>query len=66
MQVLIEYTSYRGIRSKRRILPLSIAFTSNEWHPEPQWILTAHDLDRDVERHFAMKDVHSWTPQPNE
>ncbi len=60
--VEIDYTNWRGERSKRRIVPLTIRFESNEWHPEAQWICEAIDCDRGDTRSFAMKDIHSWHP----
>ena len=58
--VRIRYTNYRGETSLRRILPKAIRFAATEWHPEPQWLLDAIDLDKNVERSFAMKDIASW------
>lgn len=58
--VVIDYTNHAGDRRERRIVPTSIQFTANEWHPEPQWLLTAHDAEKGAVRHFAMKDIHSW------
>lgn len=62
--VKIDYTNFRGERKTYTILPKpgSLRFASNAWHPEPQWIIEAADLERDVERHFAVKDIHSWVP----
>lgn len=65
MQVIIDYTNYRGERAKRRILPLHMCYGENEWHKGEQWLLTAHDLDRDVERVFAMSSIHSWSAVEN-
>lgn len=61
--VRIDYTNWRGERSTRLISPLLITFTSNEWHAEPQWLLSALDVDKGVVRTFALKDIHSWTPE---
>ena len=58
--VLIRYTNYRGECSVRRILPQRLEFVSSEWHPEPQWVLHALDLDRGVERSFALRDVEDF------
>ncbi len=60
--VAIDYTNYRGERAIRRILPLRMRFAATEWHPERQWLLTAIDVEKDAERDFAMRDVHSWAP----
>ena len=62
LAVLIDYTNWRGERAKRRVLPLNWEYKANEWHKEEQWIMKAHDLDKDEEREFAMSGVHSWQP----
>lgn len=59
--VRIDYTNWQGVRSTRRILPLSVVFGATEWHPEPQWLLHALDLDKQAERDFAMRDIHGWS-----
>ena len=58
--VSIVYTNHRGETATRRILPHRISFGSTEWHPEPQWLLEATDLERNVERSFALKDIREW------
>ncbi|MDO8690524.1 MAG: hypothetical protein Q7R39_11035 [Dehalococcoidia bacterium] len=59
--VRILYTNHRGEMADRTIDPWSLYFGSTKWHPEPQWLLRALDLDKNVERHYAMKDISSWT-----
>ena len=49
------YTNWQGITSKRKAVPIKVVFSSNEWHPEPQWILVAYDIDKQAERGFALK-----------
>lgn len=61
-EVMIDYTNWRGERTKRRIRPLTILFENNEWHPEAQWLLEAVDLDKLEQRTFAMANIHSWSP----
>ncbi|MBX9580244.1 MAG: hypothetical protein K2X87_08040 [Gemmataceae bacterium] len=58
--VVIRYTNYKGETALRRIIPRHIHFVSTEWHPEPQWVIEAFDLDRGAERSFAMKDILDW------
>lgn len=58
--VEIDYTNYRGERAKRLIRPQQIWFGATEWHPKPQWLLTAHDLEKDAIRDFAMDQIHHW------
>lgn len=60
--VEIDYTNYRGERSKRKVRPIRICFCVSQWHEGEQWIMTAIDVAKLVVREFAMKDVHSWQP----
>ena len=58
--VTIDYTNWRGERAVRRVRPISIRYVSTRYHPDCQWILRAVDLDKDEQRDFSMKDIHSW------
>ena len=63
--VEIDYTNWRGERRVRKIAPLCINYEENRYHPGPQWILWATDLEEKEERvlkQFAMKNIHSWRP----
>lgn len=59
-EVLILYTNWKGKTEWRRILPSGIRFATTQYHPESQWLLDAHDLDKDAERTFAVKDILQW------
>ena len=59
-KVEIDYTNWEGERSKRVIIPIGVQYTSNQWHPEPQWLLIATDVEKREQRTFAMKDIHAW------
>lgn len=59
-EAVIDYTNWRGERSRRRIKPLSVRFEATEYHRFPQWLLRAIDVERGVTRDFAMKDIHYW------
>lgn len=59
--VKIVYTNWRGETGVRRIIPKGIKFGANEWHPEPQWLLEALDIEKNADRAFALKDIHHWT-----
>lgn len=59
--VKIIYRNWKGITSERNILPERIWWGSTEWHPEPQWMMRALDLDKSEIRNFAMQDVLSWS-----
>lgn len=63
--VAILYTNYRGDTSLRRVLPKKVWFGGTDWHPEPQWLLDAEDVDRGVDRTFALKDIRAWLPADN-
>ena len=60
--VKIEYTDWRGERRERIIRPLhnGISHTKNQFHPEPQWLLTAVDVEDGKVKTFAMSGIHSW------
>lgn len=59
----IDYTNWRGERRVRSIRPIRIEFGCNEWHPEPQYLLIAHDEQSNSERAFAMENIHSFRHQ---
>jgi predicted DNA-binding transcriptional regulator YafY len=58
--VRILYTNYRGETALRTVVPERIFFGSTEWHPEPQWLLEALDIEKAQNRTFAMKDIRAW------
>ena len=59
-QISICYTNYRGETSIRKIIPLKIWFGKTDWHKEEQWLLDAIDVEKNVERSFALKDIKAW------
>lgn len=54
--ITLTYTNWKGETAQRTIIPRHIWWGSTEWHPEPQWLLTAFDVDKGSERDFALKD----------
>lgn len=58
--VVIDYTNWEGKRSYRRIKPTGMTYGTTDWHPEPQHLLHARDLDKHADRQFALKDIHNW------
>lgn len=60
--VALTYTNWRGETSERTILPFSIWYGSTDWHPEPQWLLKAIDMEKGAERDFALKDFGHPAP----
>lgn len=59
-EVNIVYTNYRGETSVRRIVPKRIWFGKTDWHPDEQWLLDAHDVEKNAERSFALRDIRAW------
>lgn len=53
----VVYKNWKGNVGERVICPLSLSFGSNEYHPEPQWLLEAIDVEKGELRHFALKDI---------
>lgn len=60
--VWIDYTNHKGERRERLILPQKLYWGSSQWHPEPQWLLAALDVEKKARRDFAMQEIHQWTP----
>lgn len=58
--VKIVYTNWRKETAEREIIPIEIWFGKTEWHREDQWFLKAHDISKNAERDFALKDVQQW------
>lgn len=59
--VTIDYTNHRGERATRQIIPRHMWWGNSKYHPEAQWLLDAFDVEKQAERTFAMKDIHSWS-----
>lgn len=53
------YRNWRGEIRERHALPLTVWFGSTEYHPDPQWLMAAIDLERPdgQTRDFAMRDM---------
>ena len=62
--VTLTYTNWRGETAQRTITPKRIWWGATDWHPEPQWLLTAFDAEKQADRDFAIKDFGAATPQP--
>lgn len=60
--VVFTYKNYKGEVATRTVIPSRTYFGSTSFHPEPQWLLEAWDLDKDEPRTFAHKDISGWTP----
>ncbi|MBR7652707.1 MULTISPECIES: hypothetical protein [Brucella] len=60
----ITYTNYRGETAERNITPKRVWYGISDWHPEPQWFLTAFDHDKNADRDFALRDFGSAGLRP--
>lgn len=56
-QTQFEYINYKGIKSTRNVIPMSLYFGSTEFHPENQWLMVAYDINKQCERTFALNDI---------
>ncbi|GGE18468.1 hypothetical protein GCM10011390_42060 [Aureimonas endophytica] len=58
------YRNYRGEVSERHVRARSAVFTFgvSKWHPEPQWFLSAIDVDKMDGRDFAVADILHFGP----
>lgn len=58
--VKIDYTNYRGERSWRTVLVRKFWLGSTDFHPGFTLLMKAFDVNKGVERDFAVKDIHEW------
>lgn len=65
--ITMTYRNWRGEGGKRAIIPIRIWFGATEWHPTPGWLLSALDLEKGVDRDFALADCQfsDLTPAPD-
>lgn len=62
MPITFTYTNWRGETAQRTVVPKRIWFGSTDWHPEPGWLMTAHDLEKAADRDFALADCAFAAP----
>jgi hypothetical protein len=60
--VRVVYRNHRGEVAFRSIVPKGMWFGATEWHPEPQWLLSAWDVEKEADRDFAMSGLVWWEP----
>lgn len=60
--VTFTYKNWKGETAVRLVRPIMISFGHTTFHPEPQWLLHAWDINKEAERTFAMKDIKDWDP----
>jgi predicted DNA-binding transcriptional regulator YafY len=52
-----DYINWEGKRAVRTVIPIKIWYGKTEWHKTKQWLLKAHDIEKDADRDFAVKDI---------
>lgn len=63
--IVFTYTNWQGKTSNRRVKVKKFVFGSTEYHPQPQMLMVAHDLDKDTERTFAIAEITNLSiPRP--
>ena len=56
--LVVQYRNYRGEVAVRHVVPTGAPFhASTKHHPKAGWILPVYDVDRGVDREFAMDDM---------
>ena len=56
--VEMSYQNYRHEIRQRVVTPIGpIYWASNEWHPEPQWLLDVFDHEKREVRTFALRGI---------
>jgi predicted DNA-binding transcriptional regulator YafY len=55
--IIFWYRNHRGEERYRNVRPISLRFGATEWHPEEQWLMLGFDLEKNVEREFALRDA---------
>lgn len=58
-EIHFTYRNYRGEVGRRRVRAhdIHVSFGATHYHPEPQIIFRAFDLDKEAVREFALKDM---------
>lgn len=51
----VPYKNYKGETAVRNIMPITVYYGSNEWHPEEQWLMVAWDADKKALRTFSLQ-----------
>jgi len=62
--IMVRYTNWKGETRVRPIVPIGLHYGSTQWHPEPQWLLTAENQEDGVVKSFALKDC-DFRIEPN-
>lgn len=55
--IRFRYRNWEGVVSERTARVTTLAYGSTEWHPQPQWLVQAFDMEKKAERLFALRDM---------
>jgi hypothetical protein len=55
--LIFEYKNYKDEVSMRKVIPEKVWFGHTEYHMDDQWILKAFDIEKQVDRNFAINDI---------
>lgn len=55
--IRFQYKNWEGSVAIRAAQVVRLTFGSTEWHPEPQWLLEARDVEKNALRLFALHDM---------
>ena len=55
----VTYRNWRDEVALRTIIPLRVFYGKNEYHKDEQWLLDVWDVEKEVYRTFALKDIVS-------
>lgn len=51
------YRNHKGEVGLRHVMPNRIFFGTTDWYPDEQWLMAAYDLDKKVQRVFALERI---------
>lgn len=53
----VLYKNWKGETSIRNIVPIAVRWGTSEWHREPQYLLSAFDVEKGDSREFALSEM---------
>jgi len=56
-KIRFDYVNHKGESETREVIFRGLDYGANEWYPEPQWLLRAHDPSRGAARSFALERI---------
>lgn len=62
--ISFDYVNYKGVKARRRVKVGGYFFGHNQYHPDTQFFMAGIDLDKNLPRGFAIKDMSRVTKEP--